>query len=389
MGRRGPARALAIGFVASVVLALTAGASLLPAGGAPRNPKANRFGPSGVVSVDPLASREQAARARAQAATAAAGDTASVPGPSVAGGGGCRDDDGGNVRANQDCTNQSDAPFIGRGQGQNETAVAVNPRNPRNVLIGQSDYRRGDSACGANWSLDGGRHFGSELLPISFTAPGLTGQRHYWDASGDTSVAFDSSGEAYLFCLAFNRPAPTSDVNGTASGLFLFRSADGGASWNFPASLVKQSPGDGSDGIGLLDKPYMAVDAGKSSRFRDRIYVAWAQYNVDFTAAPIGFAWSDDHGRTWNLPGTISGTSPALCPVTFSGAPAGTCDANQFPQPFTAPNGDLYVVFQNFNNAVGAGGDNHNQMLIVKSTDGGQSSARRSRSATSTTCPTA
>ena len=184
-------------------------------------------------------------------------------------------------------------------------------------------------------------------------------------------MAFDSSGEAYLFCLAFNRGTPTSDVNVLASGLLLFRSADGGASWSFPASPVKQSPGDGSDGIGLLDKPYMAVDTGQGSRFRDRIYVAWAEYNVDFTAATISFAWSGDHGATWNLTGAISGFSPTLCPRNFSGAPAGTCDANQFPQPFTAPNGDVYVVFQNFNNAVAPGGDNHNQMLIVKSTDGG------------------
>jgi hypothetical protein len=372
MRRLGPAKALSMGFIASLVLAVTVGASLLPAGGAPSDPKANRFGPSGVHRADPLASRAEVARARAQAATAAAGDVASVPGPSATGSGGCPDG-GSNVRANQECTSQSAAGFFGRGQGQNETAVAVNPRNARNVLIGQNDYRRGDSSCGVDWSLDGGRHWGSELVPLSFTAPGFTGARHYWDAAGDPSVAFDSSGEAYLFCLAFNRGAPTSDVGLPASGLFLLRSADGGASWNFPASAVKQSDGSGDDGIGLLDKPYMAVDTSRHSDFRDRIYVAWAEYNVDFTAAQISFAWSGDHGATWNLTGVISGFSPTLCPNNLSGAPAGTCNANQFPQPFTAPNGDLYVVFQNNNNALAPGGDNHAQMLIVKSTDGGAS----------------
>ena len=373
MRRLGPGRALSIGFIASLVLALVVGASLLPAGGAPANPKTNRFGPSGVHTADPLASRAEAAQARAQAATAAQADAGSVPGPSAAGSGGCSDNDHGNVRVNQDCTNQSAVGFFGRSQGQNETGVAVNPRNPRHLVAGQNDYRRGDGACGADWSRDGGRHWGSELAPLSFTAPGFTGARHYWDASGDPSVAFDSSGEAYLFCLAFNRGAPTSDAGLPASGLFLFRSADGGASWNFPGSAVKQSDGSGADDIGLLDKPYMAVDTGRNSPFRDRIYVAWAEYNTNFSADPIGFAWSDDHGATWNLVPAISGFSAALCPFNFDGSPAGNCNANQFPQPFTAPNGDLYVVFQNFNNGLADADDNHNQMLIVKSTDGGAS----------------
>ena len=47
MRRLGPGKALSIGFTASLVLAVTVGASLLPAGGAPSNPKTNRFGPSG------------------------------------------------------------------------------------------------------------------------------------------------------------------------------------------------------------------------------------------------------------------------------------------------------------------------------------------------------
>ncbi|HEX6673976.1 MAG TPA: sialidase family protein [Actinomycetes bacterium] len=306
-----------------------------------------------------------AVRNRTQAATAAG----AIP-PSVDGTSGCPDSSATNVRANQDCTNASLLP--GRGQGQNEPTAAVDPGHPRRVLAGQNDYRRGDAACGADFSLDGGRHFGSELVPAGFTTPGLSGgQRHYWSTNGDPSVAFDSKGTAYYFCLAFDRFAPTSDVNSFASGLFLYRSTDGGASWSFPGSLVKQE--DGLGAIGLLDKPYMTVDTGAHSRFRDRIYVAWVEYNAAFTANPVSFAYSDDAGATWHLTGTITGTSASLCPVTFDGSPPGTCNATHFPQPFVAPNGDLYVVFQNFNNALADPADNHSQMLIVKSTDGGAS----------------
>jgi hypothetical protein len=69
------------------------------------------------------------------------------------------------------------------------------------------------------------------------------------------------------------------------------------------------------------------------------------------------------------------------------------CNENQFSQPFTGPDGNLYIAYANFNNAVSAGindpgeggggdganastapaapADNRNQMLLSKSTDGG------------------
>jgi hypothetical protein len=358
-------RHLAIALVIGVILSLAAAGASSSAPGKPSDKRVNRFGPSGTVTNETDAARVAAVRNRAQAAAAAG----AIP-PSVDGTSGCSDSSDTNVRANQDCTNASLLP--GRGQGQNEPAVAVDPNHPRKVLAGQNDYRRGDAACGADFSLDGGRHFGSEIVPTNFTTPGLSGgQRHYWSTNGDPSVAFDTRGTAYYFCLAFDRFAPTSDVNSFASGLFLYRSTDGGASWSFPGSRVKET--DGLGAIALLDKPYMAVDTGKGSRFRDRVYVAWVEYNANFTASPVSFAFSDDAGATWHLTGTISGTSASLCPVTFDGSPAGTCNATQFPQPFTAPNGDLYVAFQNFNNALSGPADNHAQMLIVKSTDGGAS----------------
>src|SRR5262249_6791076 len=132
---------------------------------------------------------------------------------------------------------------------------------------------------------------------------------------------------------------------------------------------------------GLIDKVYMTIDNNPSSPYRDRIYVVWANYNPTFTASPIYLAWSSDHGATWHQSNNIVGNSP-LCPINVSGAPAGTCDNDQFATPFVAPNGDVYVAMQNFNNCAGAlrqfgvdcpgpGSDNHNQMLVVKSTDGG------------------
>jgi hypothetical protein len=282
------------------------------------------------------------------------------------------------VRVSQDCTNQNAAGFAGRASSQNETSVAVNPLNGRNLLAGTNDYQGADATCGAAFSLDGGAHWGSRLVPAHFTVPGFTAPRHYWDASGDTSVAFDTTGEAYLMCGAFDRGPGVGDTDDSASALVIFRSNDGGASWGFPGSIVTKTKGTGA--TALLDKQYMTLDTTTSSTSHtNRIYVTWTNYGPGFTASPIYFAFSDDAGISWSSPIGISGSDPALCPINFSGAPPGTCDANQFSDPFVAPNGDVYVTFQNFNNCAGAIGppcggpstDNHNQMLIVKSTDGG------------------
>ena len=370
MRRAWIAVALAAGSVFSITgLSIPAGADTLTL--------ANRFAPSGTVTVDPASTPGL----NATASAVVAAPTSAVPITPSSRTGGCSDRSETNVRANQECTTQSAPGFFGRGQSQNETAVAVNPTDPRNVIITQNDYRFGDGRCGVDWSMNGGRTWGSQLAPSGFTAPGFTAPRHYWDAGGDTSVAYDSTGEAYLMCQVFNR-GTTSDLGGDASAFFVFRSADGGASWSFPGSPVVQSDGTGADGIGLLDKEYMTIDGGAASPYRDRIYTTWTQYSPDFTSAPIYLSYSDDHGVSWHSTGAISGSSTDLCPINFSGAPAGTCDGDQFSDPFVAPNGDVYVVFVSQNNCAGAlaalgfpctgdPNDNHAQVLLVKSTDGG------------------
>lgn len=363
---------LAMGF--GLLLPLTGGGATVVPTQAAADPLTNRFAPSSIVAVDELATSNTLGAVQ-RAAGQANDATALLPSRNTFG---CSDRDGNNVRANQECTNVARVDLVGRGQSQNETAVAVNPNDPNNVVIGQNDYRNGDGSCGFDYSLNGGRNFGDGLLAESFTAPGFTAPRHYWDASGDPVIAFDSAGYAYYACLQFNRGA-TSDTPSSASGLFVYRSADGGASWTFPGDPVTVVQGTEEEDIGLEDKEWMTVDASEGSPFQDRVYVTWSRFNFAFSSATIMESHSSDHGVTWSEPQAISGFDPVLCPVNFSGADPGTCDANQFSNVFTSPNGTAYVVFQNFNNCAGAIGppcegeetDNHNQILLVKSTDGG------------------
>lgn len=365
-------RVLFVAIALATVLQLTIVGAGQPASGK-GNVLTRRFAPSGTVSVT---TTDRPARLPA-------GVRAPIPSPT--GTSGCPDTSATNVRANQECTNQSAPDLIGRGSSQNETTVAVNPTNAANIVAAQNDYRLGDSRCGVDWTLDGGEHWGSQILPTSFHAPGQVAARHYWDANGDPVVAFDSSGTAYYSCLLFDRGV-IADNGDDASAITVFRSVDGGASWSFDADLVAFSPGDGSDGVGLHDKEWMAIDTGKKSPYRDRIYVVWNKYNIDFTADPPTFAYSDDHGVTWHQSGEIGGFSEELCPITFDGSPAGTCNTSGFPMVFVGQDAAVYVVFMNTNNCAGAlqefgydcpgrVTDNHNQVLLVKSTDGGNTFA--------------
>jgi hypothetical protein len=316
---------------------------------------------------------------------------------------------GGNVKVNQNCLNVTDPDLQGRGQAQNETAIAVDPNNPRHVVAGYNDYRRGDGTCGTSYSLDGGRSWNDSTAPNGFSRGnsgniqnGVTGvntfgtPREYWQAAGDPSVAWDTRGNAYFSCQVFNRGTPTSPNPDQSSGFLIFRSTqNNGASWDFPGRAVIVNDDTVGAGNVLEDKQYVAVDDSTSSPFRDRIYVTWTEFTE--TTAYIYEAFSNDYGETFSPKHVVSQTTTnAVCP-----APVNTgagCDNNQDSQPFTAPDGTLYVIWANFNAVPGfpdpapdsddpgaganandvAGGaimpkpiDNHAQILLAKSTDGG------------------
>jgi hypothetical protein len=170
--------------------------------------------------------------------------------------------------------------------------------------------------------------------------------------------------------MMFQRGAPTTPNPDLSSGIYLFRSTqNSGASFNFPGHPAAQFNDVAGAGTGLLDKPYMTVDDSTRSPFRDRIYVTWTFFAADGSAY-IYEAYSSDYGQTFSTPIIVSGDSP-LCTNTFgAGTPHGKCNENQFSDPFTGPDGALYVAFDNYNNTL-TGSDNRNQVLLARSTDGG------------------
>jgi hypothetical protein len=185
---------------------------------------------------------------------------------------------GPNVLVNQNCLNVSDPALQGRGQAQNETAIAENPLNPRQIITGFNDYRRGDGNCYGAFSSNGGSSWTDTTIPMGFTNGANFGgvARQYWQAGGDPSVAWDSRGNAYFDCQVFMRGPGTTNNPDLSSAVYVFRSTgDGGASWNFTGHPAVET--FNSNPAVLTDKPYMTIDNNPNSPFRDRIYVTWTQ----------------------------------------------------------------------------------------------------------------
>ncbi len=280
---------------------------------------------------------------------------------------------GNNIKVNQNCLNLTDPDLQGRGQANNETAIAVNPNNSTDLVASDNDYRRGDGNCYGAYTLDNASHWNDTTVPMSFTRGTAFGNvaREYWQAGGDTSVAWDTKGNVYFDCQVFQRGPGVTNNPDQSSAVYVFRSTqNNGASWNFPGHPAIETYT--TTGLPFNDKPYMTVDNHQGSPFQDRIYVTWTIFAADGSAI-IYEVHSNDYGQTFSSPVVVSKSSP-LCTVTF-GVPTTvtTCNENQFSDPFTGPDGALYVVYDNFNNAEANANDNHYQILLSKSVDGGNS----------------
>jgi hypothetical protein len=290
------------------------------------------------------------------------------------------------IQANGDNkANPSDQFGSGAGFPANETAIAINPTNPGNVIAGANDYEPAvDVLMGIYVSFDGGRTWPHTGQARQIITPDRT-----MYSSGDPVLAFDRDGVAYASFIAFGRA-------NCDSYIAVSRSTDGGVTWTAPVADVPAgtgiTPGDGivvhnggpDDCRIFHDKEWMTAgrrpagvplvpgtDQGHVSP--DRLYVTWTRFDFDeggtgFVDSPIVVSYSDDQGRHWSAPAEISGTS-SLCAFQ-TGDADGACDEDQYSVPVVDPRtGHVYVAFQNFN----VDSTEKNQYLVVRSTDGGAS----------------
>jgi hypothetical protein len=263
----------------------------------------------------------------------------------------------------------------GCSSAQNETSIAVNPFNPRNIVAGANDYRvfvdreqRNDSTGWAYTSFDGGKTWKNQVLPGLTIATGATGPLTAMDAAGDPVLAFGPRNTVYYGNIVFSRAAPAAGGTEAPSGIVVSVSRDGGAHWARPTIIQL----DGADATGALtpttffnDKIWLAAD--KSS---GRVYVSWTRFadtaDGDYLESPIVVSASTDFGRSFGPFTRVDTTLDA-----FTG---GLTPFSQGSNPQVARDGTVYIAYEGTECATLAcdGLDDRDVTVVARSTDHGR-----------------
>jgi BNR repeat-like domain len=236
------------------------------------------------------------------------------------------------VLANLALTQISADPFTNSGS-QHATEVEPDTFSNGNTIVSAFQVGRisggGSADIGYSTSTDGGATWGRGFLKgiTSYVGRGGEGGGGSFGAVSDPSVAFDAKHNVWLIS---SLPI---DSAGSAAGVIVNRSTDGGTTWGTPVTI---------NADGGTDKNWTVCDDTPSSRFYGNCYTEW-----DLNAAGnlIQMSTSTDGGLTWGPKTT-----------TASG------DAGIGGQPVVQPNGTVVVPIANANEtSIGA----------FRSTDGG------------------
>ena len=217
----------------------------------------------------------------------------------------------------------------------NEPSIAVNPRNPQQVVVG---YQNASAA----YSEDAGQTWSQ---PVTVAAPN-------YKFADDVSVVFDAHGHVILCHIAFDKLGTRWywAHNATRNGIVSHRSLDGGKTWEPDSIPVVENPT--APGIPFEDKPYLVAD-NSNSRFAGNLYLGWTEYSLPESI--IRFSRSTDGGQTWSKPMRIS---------THAGLPRGHDGAVIGFTGTVGPDGTIYAAWS----------DGY-RVVFTYSRDGGQSFA--------------
>lgn len=232
---------------------------------------------------------------------------------------------------------------------QSETWIAINPKNPLNLIATANDnkYLGGlDNWRMSSWSsFDGGQTWKHATTPPNgglYISQPKEGSMTIFDPG----VAFDADGNS-IYTYGFTQIL-NNDLDGE-NGVFAVGSTNGGQDWTAfgqeePISAIALSTNQTPQPF--HDRYSVACDNKSNTSYRNRFYVSWQRFK---TNSGVTFSYSTNKGKSWVNPKLI-----------------GVGNSTQAPMPTTGPDGELYIAW--INNVYPT---NESQAVVIKSTNGG------------------
>jgi len=236
---------------------------------------------------------------------------------------------------------------------QNEISLAVVPgslKGPPVVLLAayNDNPYPGGFGLGVSYSTNAGASWTSIQLP--FPTNSLAGVKSTW--AFDPTATADTQGNLFV-----GHISSFSSV-GSASGLYVHKSANNGVSWQIPVevSVDGAATNNPDPNYRFNDRCQIVADTFSASPRKDNIYAAWIKdrgLNQPSPWSDIYFSYSTDSGASFSTPIQINNTN-------FS-------NMANMPIPAVAPDGTVYVSWLDYDVTVGGTGT----IYLDSSTDGG------------------
>ncbi len=161
------------------------------------------------------------------------------------------------------------------GRPANETPIAANPKNAKDLLTGANDYNC-PNIQGFYSSSNGGKKWSTFCMQSYAGGSG----------DGDPTVGYDLNGNSYIGGIDTGTP--------DGSDIVFQKSSNNGQTWSAPAPAVKPLFSGG-----LTDKDWMQIDDTSSSPFANAVYISVTQFNASQNGDAISVSHTDDGGSTW------------------------------------------------------------------------------------------
>ncbi|HET9342400.1 MAG TPA: sialidase family protein [Candidatus Eremiobacteraceae bacterium] len=160
------------------------------------------------------------------------------------------------------------------GQPVNETPLAANPVNRRQMLSGGNDYNC-PTTQGFFASHDGGSTWNHTCLGNVAGGFGV----------GDPIVGYNTTGMSFI--------GGIDEVSGTVANIVFEHSSNGGTTWSSAAlGIVGITP------YTFVDKPWLQIDDGATSPRKDEMYVSTTEFDPNSNSAMV-VSHSTNNGATW------------------------------------------------------------------------------------------